>query len=84
MENKITPDPKEFIDVLKAGKISIEVVACIMGMEPLELIERLLDRPYTSEFDVELNGVYQRIWAAQQDYKHRAVFEQEDGADDEA
>ena len=75
MENKITPDPKEFIDVLKAGKISIEVVACIMGVEPLELIERLLERPYTSEFDIELNNVYQRIWAAQQDYKHRFDME---------
>lgn len=83
MENANNPTPQEFIDVLKIGKVSIEAVACIMGMEPLELIERLLDRPYTSEFDVELNGVYQRIWAAQQDYKHRAVFEQE-AQDDEA
>lgn len=75
MENAATPNPKEFIDVLKIGKVSIEAVACIMGMEPLELIERLLDRPYTSEFDVELNEVYQRIWAAQQDYKHRFDME---------
>lgn len=84
MENEYTPTPQEFIDVLKVGKVSIEAVACIMGMDPLELIERLLERPYTSEFDVELNNVYQSIYAAQQDYKYRGVFEQEDGPDDEA
>ena len=80
MENAINtePNPIEFIEVLERGRVQLSTISDSMGMTEHELLkEKLLKRPYTSQIDIELNNAYQRIWAAQQEYKHRFDMEWE-------
>ena len=77
MENvtNTEPNPVEFVEVLERGNAHILTISDHMEKTEWEVLKMLLERPYTSETDLELNNAYQQVWAARQEYKHRFDME---------
>lgn len=65
------PSLKELLDVMRAGRIPVAAVAYIMGIDEYELIEKLAEKPYTSEFDIELCNIFQQLDATEREYRYQ-------------